>query len=82
MDFSEILDRRHTGSMKWDNNPGPLDPEKSLIPLSVADMEFRSPRPDYFEALDRWYRIRRDFPLDPAWVVPTVGVVQAVYAAV
>ncbi len=103
MDFSEILDRRHTGSMKWDNNPGPLDPEKSLIPLSVADMEFRSPRPirnrlkelaetgiwgytgprpDYFEALDRWYRIRHDFPLDPAWVVPTVGVVQAVYAAV
>ncbi|HZK42028.1 MAG TPA: MalY/PatB family protein [Clostridia bacterium] len=103
MSFDEIIDRRHTGSGKWDAAPGPIDPDRHIIPLSVADMEFRSPpairerlvqlaqegvwgytgpRPQYFEALDRWYRLRHNFPIQKDWVIPTTGVVQAVYAAV
>lgn len=103
MDFNETLDRRNTGSAKWDGAPGPIDPDRQIIPLSVADMEFRSPRPirerlealahegiwgytgprpQYFEALNRWYSLHHHFPIEKEWVVPTSGVVQAVYAAV
>ncbi|MFA5585983.1 MAG: MalY/PatB family protein [Saccharofermentanales bacterium] len=103
MSFDEIIDRRQTGSLKWDLAPGPVDPQELTIPLSVADMEFRSPpcireklkvladcgiwgytgpRPQYFQALNRWYTLRHDFPIQADWVVPTTGVVQAVFSAV
>ena len=103
MNFDEILDRRNTGSMKWDIAPGPVDPGRHIIPLSVADMEFRSPkgirdalaelaeagiwgytgpRPEYYAALDRWFSLRHGFPINKDWVVPAIGVVQAVFSAV
>lgn len=103
MNFDEVLDRRNTGSMKWDIAPGPLDPDRHIVPLSVADMEFRSPRgirealkdladqgiwgytgprDDYFTAVNRWFTLRHDFPIDRDWLVPTTGVVQAVFSAV
>ncbi len=103
MNFDEIIDRRNTGSMKWDQAPGPVDPGQHIIPLSVADMEFRSPacirerlkdlaeegiwgytgpRPDYYEAVNRWYSLHHGFPVEKDWIVPATGVVQAVYAAV
>ena len=103
MNFDEVLDRRKTGSMKWDIAPGPLDPDRHIVPLSVADMEFRSPRgirealkdladqgiwgytgprDDYFTAVNRWFTLRHDFPIDRDWLVPTTGVVQAVFSAV
>jgi cystathionine beta-lyase len=44
-DFSISVDRRHTASMKWDKYKG-----KDIIPLWVADMDFRSP-PAVLEAL-------------------------------
>ena len=43
MPFDTIIDRRNTGSSKWEIAPGPVDPEQCIIPLSVADMEFKSP---------------------------------------
>lgn len=103
MNFDEVIDRRNTGSMKWDGAPGLLDPGRHIIPLSVADMEFRSPacirdrlkelaetgvwgytgpRDQYYEAVNRWYSLRHHFPVQREWVVPTTGVVQAVYSAV
>jgi cystathionine beta-lyase len=44
-DFSIPVDRRDTGSMKWDKYKG-----KDIIPLWVADMDFCSP-PSVIEAL-------------------------------
>jgi cystathionine beta-lyase len=44
-DFSIPVDRRDTASMKWDKYKG-----KDIIPLWVADMDFRSP-PAVLEAL-------------------------------
>ena len=103
MNFDEVIDRRNTGSMKWDFAPGPLDPGQCIIPLSVADMEFRSPacirdrlkelaqegvwgytgpRDQYYEAVNRWYSLRHDFPVKKEWITTTTGVVQAVYSAV
>jgi cystathionine beta-lyase len=50
-DFDSVIDRRQTGSLKWDC----LDEfygEKDLLPMWVADMDFESPRP-VVEALVR-----------------------------
>lgn len=38
-DFDTIFDRRNTNSMKWDAYPA------DVLPLWVADMDFRSPEP-------------------------------------
>jgi cysteine-S-conjugate beta-lyase len=37
-DFDTIIDRTHTGSEKWDRYAG-----RDILPLWVADMDFRSP---------------------------------------
>ena len=44
-DFDTIIDRRHSASIKWDRYQG-----RDIIPLWVADMDFRSP-PAVLEAL-------------------------------
>ena len=44
-DFDTILDRRGTWSLKWDKYPG-----RDVIPMWVADMDFRSP-PEVIRAL-------------------------------
>lgn len=40
VDFDTVIDRRGTGSMKWDHLPKGYD---HIIPLSLADMDFRAP---------------------------------------
>jgi cystathionine beta-lyase len=44
-DFDEVIDRRPTSSFKWDKYAG-----KDILPLWVADMDFRSP-PAVIDAL-------------------------------
>ena len=44
-DFDQIIDRRPTASFKWDLYKG-----KDILPMWVADMDFRSP-PEVIEAL-------------------------------
>jgi cystathionine beta-lyase len=46
-DFDEVIDRRGTASLKWDKYR-----HRDVIPLWVADMDFRSP-PAVLEALHR-----------------------------
>jgi len=46
-DFDTVIDRRNTGSEKWDRYAG-----QDIIPLWVADMDFRSP-PVVLEALQQ-----------------------------
>jgi cysteine-S-conjugate beta-lyase len=43
--FDSVIDRRNTGSMKWDKYKG-----RNIIPLWVADMDFQSP-PAVLDAL-------------------------------
>jgi cystathionine beta-lyase len=45
-DFDAVIDRRNTGSEKWDHY------DSDVIPLWVADMDFRSPEP-VIEAVHR-----------------------------
>jgi len=49
--FDEVIDRKNTGSMKWDFY-GRLFDEEDIIPMWVADMDFRSPKP-VIEALEK-----------------------------
>ena len=51
--FDELIERRGTGSVKWDECPLPAEePGQPLIPLWVADMDFRA-APAIQEALRR-----------------------------
>lgn len=43
-DFDEVIDRRHTASMKYDAGPLMGKPD-DLLPVWVADMDFRMPQP-------------------------------------
>ena len=55
INFDIEIDRRHTGSVKWERVPDPQDPSRKnkddacfgrrLLPMWVADMDFPSPEP-------------------------------------
>lgn len=47
--FDEIVDRRNTDSVKWDRIPGNPD----AIPMWVADMDFRCPKPVIDRVLEK-----------------------------
>lgn len=90
-DFDTVVNRRNTGSEKWDRYNG-----RDIIPLWVADMDFRSP-PAIIEALHERVRhgvfgythparglvdavmrhLERDFSwlVDPEWIIWLPGLV-------
>lgn len=97
-DFDTPVNRRGSGSYKWDSYP---DPE--VIPLWVADMDFRTApcvtealrrRVDhgvfgytlvddgYYEALTRWFADRHGYRFGREQVIYTSGVVPAVSAII
>jgi len=43
-DFDEIVDRKNTCSTKWDRTDA-FFAKQNLLPMWIADMDFRSPRP-------------------------------------
>ena len=52
-DFDELIDRRGTNCVKWDEKPSlPLEGAGQVIPLWVADMDFRA-APPILEAVRR-----------------------------
>ena len=89
-DFDRIIDRRNTGSEKWERYAG-----RDVLPMWVADMDFASP-PCVLEALHRrvdhgvfGYTLpvrstvaaivahlaeHYRWTVDPAWIVFTPGV--------
>lgn len=42
--FETLIERKNTGSVKWDNT-GKIYGDKDLLPMWVADMDFPSPEP-------------------------------------
>ena len=103
-DFTTRINRAGSGSVKWDAmytiNP---NVDSAVVPLSVADMEFRMP-PElteglkryldgavlgytgattaYKEAVQNWMQVRHNWTIEPAWIVPTAGVVPAIFNAI
>jgi cystathionine beta-lyase len=68
-DFDEIIDRRNTASLKWDRYR-----DRSIIPMWVADMEFRSP-----PAVMNVLREKADYGIFGYSTVPS-GLIDAVCA--
>ena len=94
--FDEKIDRRNTGSMKWDVN-------ENELPMWVADMDFRTAPaivdalrrrvehgifgytrvPDsYYEAVTGWFARRHGWTIDREWIIYTSGVVPAISAVI
>ena len=96
--FDEIIERRNTGCVKWDEKT-----DSNIIPLWVADMDFavapaiqeaikrRAQHPvfgythvqdDYYEAVISWFKRRHQWHIQRDWVLYTTGVVPAMSVAV
>ncbi|GAX05716.1 cystathionine beta-lyase [Secundilactobacillus pentosiphilus] len=95
-DFSELIDRRHTNSMKW-------DVKDNELPMWVADMDFRTlpaiteaiqeraksgifgyeevPQA-YFDAVQGWFESEHSWRSETAWMIFSTGVVPTISSSV
>lgn len=97
-DFDTVIDRRGTGSYKWDTAVRP-----DVLPMWVADMDFRTAPaiigalqrrvahgifgytrvPDaYYDAVTGWFSRRHGWTFDRDWIIYTSGVVPAISAII
>ena len=97
-DFDELVDRRGTGCVKWDENSDP-----DVIPLWVADMDFKAAPAiqeairkraehgvfgytvvgnDYYEAVISWFHRRHNWTIHREEILYTTGVVPAMSVAI
>ncbi len=91
--FDELIERRGTNCVKWDESPSP-----DVIPLWVADMDFRvAPAiqqalqqrvehgvfgynivpESYYEAVISWFHRRHQWDIQRSWILYTTAVVPA-----
>ena len=91
--FDELIERRGTNCVKWDESPSP-----EVIPLWVADMDFRvAPAiqkalqqrvehgvfgynivpESYYEAVISWFQRRHQWDIQRSWILYTTAVVPA-----
>jgi cystathionine beta-lyase len=96
--FDELIDRRGTGCVKWDESPN-----REVIPLWVADMDFKAApaileavrkraehgvfgyavvEDDYYEAIISWFQRRHDWTIHREEILYTTGVVPAMSVAI
>ena len=97
-DFDELVNRRGTGCVKWDENSDP-----DVIPLWVADMDFKAAPAiqeairkraehgvfgytvvgnDYYEAVISWFHRRHNWTICREEILYTTGVVPAMSVAI
>ena len=96
--FDEIVERRGTGCVKWDESPS-----DDVIPLWVADMDFKAApaileavrkraehgvfgytvvEDDYYVAVINWFRRRHNWRIHREEILYTTGVVPAMSVAI
>jgi len=94
--FDEIVDRRHTHTIKWDKCP-----TDDVIPMWIADMDFKAAPciidalkkrlehgvfgyanvPDeFFTSIINWFGRRHSWKINRDWIEYTTGVVPAIDA--
>ena len=97
-DFDELVERRGTGCVKWDEAPS-----ADVIPLWVADMDFKAApaiqeaiikrawhgvfgytvvEDDYYEAVILWFHRRHNWSIQREEILYTTGVVPAMSVAI
>ena len=95
-DFDTVIDRRNTGSLKWNVEP-------SELPMWVADMDFKTAPeiieelnrrvshgvfgysevpPEWYSAICGWWNRRHNFALDKQGLIFCTGVVPAISSIV
>ena len=95
-DFDELIPRRGTNSVKWDEEPA-----GDILPMWVADMDFRTAPcvaealrrrvehgiygyatvpESYFEAVAGWFSRRHGWAPQHDWILPVTGVIPALSA--
>ena len=95
-DFDELINRRNTGSLKWDVPEGEL-------PMWVADMDFRTApsvteaiasraahgifgytvlNDEWYGAYQSWWSGRHHFEIEKEWLIFCTGVVPAISSIV
>ncbi|MDN6542986.1 MAG: plastocyanin, partial [Lentilactobacillus parabuchneri] len=95
-DFTSMIPRRNTDSIKWDVQPNEL-------PMWVADMDFKvapeilsamrqkvdfgifgyeEPHDDYFDAVANWYANEHHARPERDWMIFSTGVVPTISSAV
>ena len=95
-DFDTVINRRHTGSLKW-------DVKESELPMWVADMDFTAAPPiqeaikrraahgifgysiipdEWAESYIGWWKERHHFEIDKDWLVFCTGIVPAISSCV
>ena len=96
-DFDEIIDRRGTSCVKWDEAP------EGVIPMWVADMDFKAApaildairkraehgvfgytlvEDDYYEAIISWFQRRHGWTIQKDSILYTTGVIPAMSCAI
>ena len=96
--FDELVERRNTGCVKWDECPN-----NEVIPLWVADMDFKAAPAiqeaiqkraeqgvfgytyvdeTYYDAVMAWFRRRHDWAINREEILYTTGVVPAMSVAI
>ena len=97
-DFDELVERRGTGCVKWDEGPS-----HDVIPLWVADMDFKAAPAiqeavrkraehgvfgytvvgdEYYEAIISWFQRRHNWTILREEILYTTGVVPAMSVAI
>lgn len=97
-DFNQLIPRRGTASVKWDESGDP-----DMLPMWVADMDFRTAQPiinalkaraehgvfgyehvpeSYYQAVINWFARRHGWTMQREWIIYTSGVVPAVSAII
>lgn len=97
-DFDKVVNRRGSGSMKWDEAADP-----DVLPMWVGDMDFPAPPAvvealrrrvehgvfgyamvpqSYYASVTNWFQRRHQWTIDPSWIIYTSGVVPAVSCAI
>ena len=97
-DFDEIIERRGTGSVKWDESPS-----SDVIPMWVADMDFKAApaileairkraehgvfgyalvEDDYYAAIISWFQRRHQWTIRREEILYTTGVIPAMSCAI
>ena len=96
--FDELIERRGTGCVKWDESPN-----DEVIPLWVADMDFKAAPAiqkaireraeqgvfgytfvddSYYDAVISWFQRRHDWTIQREEILYTIGVVPAMSVAI
>ncbi len=97
-DFDEIIERRGTGSVKWDESPS-----SDVIPMWVADMDFKAApaileairkraehgvfgyalvEDEYYDAIISWFQRRHQWTIRREEILYTTGVIPAMSCAI